>query len=240
MKLTFLGTRGYIDIRSDRHAMHSALLVSYRGRRVMVDCGADWLDRFQPLRPHAIVLTHAHPDHAHGLKHGAPCPVYATDVTWRDLERFPVADRRTLEPGKPAVVAGITFLPIPVAHSLRCPAVCYRISAGRPSIVYAPDVAYIPDRRRAMAGARLYIGDGASLARPLIRRQAGQLFGHASVQTQLTWCSKEGVAHAVITHCGREVVAADEQAILTRLNQAAAKRGVTAQLAHDGMSMILR
>jgi ribonuclease BN (tRNA processing enzyme) len=68
MKLTFLGTRGEIEARTRRHRMHSSLLVSYRSTRVMIDCGLDWLGKFERLRPRAIVLTHAHPDHAWGLE----------------------------------------------------------------------------------------------------------------------------------------------------------------------------
>jgi glyoxylase-like metal-dependent hydrolase (beta-lactamase superfamily II) len=56
----------------------------------MVGCGQDWLGRVQHLNPKAIVITHAHPDHAWGLKEGAPCPVYATPEAWEDLERFGV------------------------------------------------------------------------------------------------------------------------------------------------------
>lgn len=37
MKLTFLGTRGYIEPGSRRHRMHSSLLVSCLGERVMVN-----------------------------------------------------------------------------------------------------------------------------------------------------------------------------------------------------------
>ena len=83
MKLTFLGTRGEIEARTRRHNMHSSLMVSYRGKKVMVDCGADWLGRLGELKPKAVVVTHAHPDHAWGLKEGAPCPVYATKEAWR-------------------------------------------------------------------------------------------------------------------------------------------------------------
>ena len=55
----------------------------------MLDCGADWLGRVVRLRPSAIVLTHAHPDHAAGLTDGAPCPVYATAETWDRIRRLP-------------------------------------------------------------------------------------------------------------------------------------------------------
>jgi Cft2 family RNA processing exonuclease len=34
----------------------------------MIDCGADWLKGVVNLRPNAIFLTHAHSDHASGLK----------------------------------------------------------------------------------------------------------------------------------------------------------------------------
>jgi glyoxylase-like metal-dependent hydrolase (beta-lactamase superfamily II) len=79
MKLTLLGTRGEMEARTRRHRMHTALLVSHRGHDVMIDCGLDWLGKFERLHPDAIVLTHAHPDHAWGLKNGAPCPVFAPE-----------------------------------------------------------------------------------------------------------------------------------------------------------------
>jgi glyoxylase-like metal-dependent hydrolase (beta-lactamase superfamily II) len=84
VKLTFLGTRDEIDARTRRHRMHTSLLVSYRGANVMIDCGLDWLGKLKRVGPCAIVLTHAHPDHAWGLKQGAPCPVYATEKPRRN------------------------------------------------------------------------------------------------------------------------------------------------------------
>lgn len=95
MKLTFLGTRGNIDVRSEVHHMHSALLVEYYGERVMVDCGEDWGCKIDEIGPDAIVLTHAHPDHAGGLKDGAPCPVYATEESWEDIDTYPTVSSFT-------------------------------------------------------------------------------------------------------------------------------------------------
>ena len=96
MKLTFLGTRGGIKRRSRRHWRHSALLVEQAGTRVMIDCGADWLGRIRKIAPAAILLTHAHPEHAAGLAKGAPCAIHALPETVGLLHRYPIEDRRTM------------------------------------------------------------------------------------------------------------------------------------------------
>jgi phosphoribosyl 1,2-cyclic phosphodiesterase len=165
MKLTFVGTRGEIDARTRRHRTHTSLLVSYRGVDVMIDCGLDWLGKFERLHPSAIVLTHAHPDHAWGLKNGAPCPVYAPQKTWQTLIDCAVKDRRLIEERKPTKICGITFEAFPVEHSILAPAVGYRVSAGRSRIFYAPDLVFIHERAAALAGVQIYIADGATLTR---------------------------------------------------------------------------
>jgi phosphoribosyl 1,2-cyclic phosphodiesterase len=206
----------------------------------MVDCGADWLGTLDEIAPHAIVLTHAHPDHAWGLKNGAPCPVYATQATWRDMRAYPIPQRRAIAPRQPVQIQGITFAAFSVEHSTRCPAVVYRITAGRVSVVYAPDVAYIPERTEALSGAAIYIGDGATLARPMIRKRGEHLIGHAPIRTQLSWCAKEGVPRAIFTHCGSQIVAGDESAAIEQVRGMGAQRGVDAELAYDGMIRVLR
>lgn len=240
MKLTFLGTRGYIDAKTRRHRMHTALLITYRRRRVMIDCGETWRGRFGRFAPHAIVLTHAHPDHAGGLVRGAKCPVFATEATWKQIDAFPLAQREIVRPGVPLKLGAITFEAFELEHSIRAPAVGYRVMAGRPTIFYAPDVVYIRDRHAALDGVQLYIGDGATLERSFVRRRGRRLVGHAPVQTQLTWCRKEGVPRAVITHCGTEIVAGQRQLIESRLARLAARRGIEATIAYDGMELTLR
>jgi phosphoribosyl 1,2-cyclic phosphodiesterase len=239
MKLKFLGTRGEIEQRTRRHRMHTSLMVSYRGADVMIDCGLDWLGKFQRLHPSAIVLTHAHPDHAWGLREGACCPVYAPQDTWRDLRYYPVKDRRLIKERTPTKICGITFEAFPVEHSILAPAVGYRLSAGRACIFYVPDLIFIHDRARALKNVQIYIGDGATVTTSFIRRRGKRLIGHSPVRTQLTWCENEGVPQAIITHCGSEVVTGDEHKLSAKLRAMAAERGIKVRIAYDGMKLEL-
>src|SRR5438270_12693690 len=182
MELTFLGTRGEIDARTRRHRMHTSLLVSYRNARVMIDCGLDWLGKLERLGPSAIVLTHAHPDHAWGLRNGAPCPVHAPERTWQSLQHFAVKDRRVIDERTPNKICGITFEAFPVEHSILAPAVGYRVTAGRARIFYSPDLVFIHERGAALKGVEIYIGDGATVTQSFIRRLGKILIGHTPVR----------------------------------------------------------
>jgi len=239
MKLTFLGTRGEIEARTRWHRMHSSLLVSHGKARIMIDCGLDWLGKFERLRPDAIVLTHAHPDHAWGLKNGAPCPVFAPQKAWRTLQRCKIDNRQLIKEQVPMKIYGIRFTAFTVEHSILAPAVAYRISAGRASICYAPDVLFIHDRAAALKDVQLYIGDGATFTRSFVRKRGDSLIGHAPIRTQLGWCAKEAVARAIITHCGSEIVTGDKRKIEEKLCDIAAERGIEARIAHDGMKLVL-
>lgn len=240
MKLTFLGTRGEIEARTPRHRMHTALMVHYMRERVMIDCGADWRGKVQKLNPPAIVLTHAHPDHAFGLEDGAPCPVYATQDTWAHIAKYPITEKRTVTARKAISIGNIRFEAFDVEHSTRCPAVGYRITAGRATVFYAPDLVYIHDREDALRNCKAYIGDGATLSQSFVRKRGDRLIGHSPVRTQLTWCEKEGVPKAVITHCGKQIVEGDERKIVAQLRQWADERGIEVALARDGLELVIR
>ena len=243
MKLRFLGTRGEIDTRTRRHGRHSSLEVSYYGHRAMIDAGEDWRGHLDEVAPHAIVVTHSHPDHAWGLKDGAPCAVWATAVTWQAIDGYPIAeeDRRRVEPREAfEPIDDVRFEAFTLEHSTRAPAVGYRVEAGRRAVFYVPDVAYIHEREAALDGVDLYIGDGATMARSMVRRQDDALVGHVPVRTQLTWCADEGVPVALITHCGSQIVEGDERHLGARLRSWAEERGVEAGFAHDGMVRVLR
>lgn len=240
MILRFLGTRGYIEARTPLHHMHASLLVLSGAKRVMFDCGEDWRDEFRAIAPDAVFITHAHPDHAWGLRNGADCPVYASAESWELMDRYPLPDRTTVTPGSPIELHGLVVEAYTLDHSIRAPAVGYRVADAASAFFYAPDVVSIRGRERALTGIDLYIGDGATVERSMVRRRGDILFGHSPVRTQLTWCRTEGVSRAVFTHCGSEIVTGDPAIMDERIRKLGLDRGVDARIAWDGMEVELR
>ena len=242
MKITFLGTRGYLDIRTKKHYRHTATLISYKKTRILIDCGLDWLGKVDEIKPDAIFLTHAHPDHAWGLEYGAPCPVYATKDSWdvKEIKKFPIADKIIIHDRQKIVINDITFEVFKEKHSIRCPAVGYRITAGHHTIYYSGDVVSIDERHDALKNITLYIGDGATIDRHLVRARAGKLFGHASIKTQLGWCQKEEVSKAIFTHCGTQIVGGKPTVIKNKIKKLEQLYGTKIAIAFDGMQLQLR
>jgi phosphoribosyl 1,2-cyclic phosphodiesterase len=240
--LHFLGTRGGIKARSPRHFMHSCLLVSAGRTTVVFDRGEDWLGRRSRPKPAAVFLSHAHPDHAGGLKDGGPwrCPVYASADSWEILKRYRIRDRRTIGPSAPVRIGPLRVEAFPLVHSPRAPAVGYRVSSGKTAFFYAPDLVRIVRRSTALEGVFLYVGDGASFKRSLIRVIEGRPAGHISIVAQIGWCAEEGVPRAIFTHCGSQIVAGDEMKALSRMRDLGSTLGVDVSLAHDGLRLTLR
>ena len=69
----------------------------------------------------------------------------------------------------------------PVEHSLLAPAVGYRVSSGPLAFFYVPDLASIRERHEALSGVALYIGDGATVSRSMVRRRDHNEIGHAPI-----------------------------------------------------------
>jgi len=217
--------------------MHTSLLVSYSGANVMIDAGLDWLGKLERVGFQSDRAQHGHPDHAWGLKRGAPCPVYATEKTWQELRHYPIKDRHVINERTHTKISGITFEAFPVEHSILSRAVGYRVSAGRARVFYAPDLIFIHERAEALKGVQIYIGDGATVTQSFIRKRGKALIGHSPVRTQLSWWQKEGVPPAIISHCGSEIVTGEEREIAAKICAMANERGVEVSIAHDGMKL---
>jgi hypothetical protein len=100
-------------------------------------------------------------------------------------------------------------------------------------------VAAIGDEEAALRGVDLYIGDGASLIRPILRHRDGALIGHTPMRTQLDWCRAQAVRRALFTHCGSQIVGGDGRSLGALLRRLGRERGIDARIAYDGLQLNL-
>ena len=101
-------------------------------------------------------------------------------------------------------------------------------------LFYVPDVAKLPLAASALRGVAIYVGDGASPLRPLLRRRNGVLIGHASIAEQLEWCTQAQIRQAIFTHCGSPIVRGNTRLVSARVRRLGWEKGVEASIASDG------
>jgi phosphoribosyl 1,2-cyclic phosphodiesterase len=184
-------------------------------------------------------ITHAHPDHSFGLKQGTGLPVYVTKESHRLLSHYPVPNFRIIQPDEPFEAGPFHVLPYRVIHSINAPAIGYRVTAGKAAVVYNADLIAIEKKDEILAGAKVYIGDGSTLVRPLVRRKGDLLFGHTTVRAQLNWCKQLGIPRAFIVHCGKQLVEMDPAEVDRKVDELAEGK-VDATVACDGMEVTVR
>ena len=242
MKLHFYGTKGYVDESSPSHSGHSAFTIEADGFRLLCDFGENRRGLLEEIRPDAIFVSHAHPDHSWGLEEGWSAPVFASAITHELTAKFPLGDRIVLEPGKRVRVGPFRLTAFPVVHSTRCPGVAARLEVSGHVVVYSGDVVAFDAPAEALADARLYVGDGSTLTASLVRRQpGGALVGHTTVRAQLGWLAKAGVPRAVFSHFGTGPIELGDEALEAALTELAAERapGCEVSAARDGATFDL-
>jgi glyoxylase-like metal-dependent hydrolase (beta-lactamase superfamily II) len=237
VKLTFFGSRGYVKESSPAHTGHSAFLVESAGFRLLCDFGENRRGLLARIRPDAIVVSHAHPDHAWGLAEGTGAPVYASRITHDLLRELPLGRRIVVGPGRRRKAGPFALTLFPVVHSVRCPGTAIRLEAEGKALLYSGDVVNIPDPGRAFAGAALYVGDGSTLTGSLVRRhESGVLIGHTTIRAQLGWLGRYAVPRAVFAHFGKGPIEMGDEALRTRISELAAEKapGCDVAIATDG------
>lgn len=159
----------------DRRMRASLYVLGDAGERLIIDTGPEF--RLQALRAEitrldAVLLTHAHADHVHGLDDvrplcwEEPLPVYANVPTIAELrERFSYIFKKTQRGGgkprilpvpvhEPFEIGSLTVSPVPVKHGV-LDILGWRISEGSPgeaggkagptrTVVYLTDTSSIP------------------------------------------------------------------------------------------------
>jgi ribonuclease BN (tRNA processing enzyme) len=240
VRLHFYGTRGYVAESSKSHAGHSSFVLEAHGFRLLCDFGENRKGMLERIRPDAIFVSHAHPDHGWGLWEGTDVPVYASSVTHELLQELPLLDRRVLTPDETVSIGPFRLAPLPVIHSVRCPCIGARISLGEFHVVYSADIVAFEDPDTALAGADLFVGDGSTLTGSLVRRHpSGTLVGHTTVRAQLGWLARHGVLRAIFSHFGRDPIGMGDDALGEALVKLAAANppGCAVTAAHDGLEL---
>jgi len=236
MIIKFPGTRGEIEKSSPSHKYHSSLIVEYRSTRMLIDLGIKhnpWLmDTVNDFS--FILITHAHPDHyIWTVKNegNVNVPVYLTKITF-DYGKYKPANYRIIESGREYKLKDFKISAYNVIHSLRCPAIAYKIK-GDKTIIYAPDILdFEEDKGVVLNDIDLLITDGSSLNINMVRRRDDKLFGHTRVKTIIGWCKKYNVEKLIITHCGKQIVNMDESELKEKLKEYAGE-DVDVEVAHD-------
>lgn len=240
MFLHFFGTKGYVEESSRGHAGHSAFVLEEAGFRLLCDFGQNRRGMLSKIRPDAIYLSHAHPDHAWGLEEATDLPVYASEITHEILAKLPIKNRVVLAPAAAEDLGPFRLTSFPVLHSVRCPGIGARIAVPGFTVVYSGDIIAFEDPESALSGADLYIGDGSTLTGSLVRRHpSGALIGHTTVRAQLGWLARHGIPRAIFSHFGKGPIEMGDAALEAALEELSGSPppGCAVTAAYDGLEL---
>ena len=231
ISITFLGTKGEIEESTPRHRYHSSALLVAGAARILIDYGRLRRQSLNEIKPDAVLITHAHPDHYAWLHEDLPldAPVYMSQDTY-DYGKYKPQNSRIIKPGETFGAGPFVCESYDVMHSIRCPAVGWRIKAGGRTLVYNSDLVDIIRKEAVLTGVDYYIGDGSAIKANLVRRRDDVLFGHTRIGTQINWCRKFGIPNVMFTHLGKETIGKEEEFL---------KEPTDIVLAYDGMQVTI-
>lgn len=222
--------------------LRSSILVDSGDGNLLVDCGPDLRQQLLTAgvdRVDAVLVTHEHADHCHGIDdlrplaqdRDAPLPLYARRQVLDSLsQRFryafagsgfyaEVVEPRVLPERLQLGEASITFVDQP--HG-RITSAGMRIDRGEKSLVYAIDYHDMTEDMRALyAGADVWISDC------LGRRPHPT---HAHLDAVLGWARELNVGQLYLSHLNSSM---DYATLVKELPDWAAP-------AHDGLEIVLQ
>lgn len=233
---------GQCDPEEPRNArLRSSILVESGGEQVLVDCGPDLRQQLLAAdvgRLSAVIVTHEHGDHVHGIDElrpiaqalGHPVPLLGRAATLKNLEqRFGYAFARSgfyapiVEPREIASEwrfgeALVRFVDQPHGDTS---SLGLRFDDQGKSVVYAIDFSDLTEEM-----ATLYRGADAWIADCLTRRPHPT---HAHLEAVLDWARELEVGSLYLTHMGNGL---DYRTLVAELPGWAAP-------AHDGLEIVL-
>ena len=232
VQLHFLGTRGEIESKTLRHQKHSSLLLVADSSKLLIDFGEDHKGTLARIKPNWVLLTHAHPDHAFGLKEGTEIPVWMSDDSAKVLADLPIKNKQIFRDKESFKLGPFNVAAYPVVHSTKAPAHGFRIEVSDHTIAYFPDQLEIKDETEALSGLDVYIGDGAHVTRDIKRFAGGKPIGHASMMKQTKMAQQHGAEQIIFTHLGEQPLSEGKE-----LDEIVENFG--AKVAYDDMALTL-
>lgn len=214
-RLTFLGTKAAIEEKTEKHYYNSSLLLQVINPypfRLMIDYGYIHSYDLSILKPDVILITHAHPDHYIWSVEEVnnAIPVYLTSNTLK-YGKFSPVNSHIFYPYQCFSVGPIKVFPYRVMHSIRCPAVGFKIQLPDNKIlVYNPDLVDIITKEDILPDTDYYIGDGSTINANLVRREGENFYGHARISTQVNWCNKFKIKNIIFTHIGKNILCKED------------------------------
>ncbi len=214
-RLTFLGTRAEIEEKTENHYYHSSLLLQGfqpTPYRLIIDYGRIHAYDLSILKPDAILITHAHPDHYIWSVEEAnyAVPIYLTQETL-SYGKFSPLNPYVFSPYKTFPLGPFQILPYRVLHSINCPAVGFKIQLpDNLNLVYNPDLIDILTKENILPGVDYYIGDGSTIQTNLVRKKGEMFYGHTRIPTQINWCKKYGIKNIIFTHIGKDTLGKED------------------------------
>ena len=189
-----------------------SLLIESRGQAILIDASPDLREQLidaRVSRLDAVLLTHAHADHLHGIDDlrmvsqlaGHAIPFYASGLALEEAERRFGYAFRPVVAGKPVYrpaltrqeidgpfsLAGIPVVPFTQSHGFS-ETLGFRIGA----VAYSTDVVELDENAFAsLAGIELWIVD-------CLRREPHPT--HANLAKVLAWVERVRPGRAVLTH----------------------------------------
>jgi phosphoribosyl 1,2-cyclic phosphate phosphodiesterase len=189
-----------------------SVLVESRGSAILIDMAPDLREQLLDAGTgaiHAVLLTHAHADHLHGIDDlrmvnqviGGPIPLYAAPDTLGEVaQRFGYALQPAV-PGKPLYRPALEPRPVNgIFYAAKLPVVPFQQSHGYHHTLgfrigkfgYSTDVTKLDDSAfAALAGIDLWIVD-------CLRREPHPT--HSHLAKTLAWIEKIKPRIAVLTH----------------------------------------
>jgi ribonuclease BN (tRNA processing enzyme) len=230
MRVRILGTIGEIEESSERHILHSGVLVD---DTILLDLGEK---EFLSYLPQVVFITHLHPDHAFFIRGGhieVRVPFYAPELSEKASE--------IILPNGPIHFKSYLVTPIPTVHSKLVKSTAYLIEKGDQKLLYTGDLIWInKEYRPLLHGLDLVITEGSHIRRGgMVRRdkRTGQIYGHNGIP-DLVHMFSEYTKNVLLLHFGKWFFD-NIRENTEKLSALGRENNVTVHVSYDGMELDL-